>query len=331
MDPEKPNPHAFAALAPGQTPAWLRRLRPPVKSLAVGTATGRDAPAGPHVFRPEDGDTLHEPFSPGSQNPTALRRGVGTLAADQEAHAVTRLALTSALARCEHLEAEILAVQEGEREHLGRELHDGVCQILAGVSLRLQCYARQVSGGQGSTGEHADEARHIDLLLREAFTEVRELSHRLVPLEPIAGPGGFGTALHRLAERTAARLGVQCAVRGCRPSLALEAVVSAHLLRVIQEAAANAKRHGGAGRIVIRLSRRGERGRLEIQDDGTGIPERVSAHAGLGLRTMAYRAAMAGGRLRVRRGGIAGGPGPGTTVNCSFAWRSSPGRMPSAQ
>ena len=160
---------------------------------------------------------------------------------------------------------------------------------------------------------------------------MRELSHRLVPVEPIAGPGSFGTALHRLAERTAALLDVQCAVRGCRPGVALEAIVSAHLLRVVQEAAANAKRHGGAGRIVIRLSRRGERGRLEIQDDGRGIPERATAHAGLGLRTMAYRAAMVGGRLHVRRGGIAGGTGPGTTVNCSFAWRPSPGMMPSAQ
>ena len=84
------------------------------------------------------------------------------------------------------------------------------------------------------------------------------------------------------------------------PSLGARA--EAALYRVAQEALHNALRHSGAARISLRLSREGRRVILEVSDDGRGfVPEAPSA--GVGLASMAERAAAAGGKLAITSGG----------------------------
>ena len=75
----------------------------------------------------------------------------------------------------------------------------------------------------------------------------------------------------------------------------------------------NALKHGGPEHILVSLARDGDTGTLRMEDDGTGMPEVTTSHAGLGLRIMSYRATMVGGSLDVRRRSP-----QGTTICCRF-------------
>jgi signal transduction histidine kinase len=91
----------------------------------------------------------------------------------------------------------------------------------------------------------------------------------------------------------------------------LDRAVADHLYRIAQEALANAMRHGRAKSVRITLTSRGERIRLQVADDGTGLPPDAVAAPGLGLKIMRYRARMVGGEVRFDRNGRRG-----TRVTC---------------
>jgi signal transduction histidine kinase len=85
---------------------------------------------------------------------------------------------------------------------------------------------------------------------------------------------------------------------------------SGHLYRIAQEAVANAIKHGGATRILIRLRRHNQQVRLSVTDNGSGIAPGIHSD-GMGVHLMSYRARLAGGDLAISpaRGG-------GTQVTC---------------
>ncbi len=85
--------------------------------------------------------------------------------------------------------------------------------------------------------------------------------------------------------------------------------VARNLFRIVQEAVNNAVRHSGASKIQIRVA--GGKGwlNLSITDNGRGLPPAEERSAGMGLRSMQYRAGMLAGSLE-----LASTPGEGTTV-----------------
>jgi signal transduction histidine kinase len=89
--------------------------------------------------------------------------------------------------------------------------------------------------------------------------------------------------------------------------------VATNLYRIAQEAINNAIRHGGARALKLRLSADGQRGCLEVEDDGRGMPAPEAPSAGMGLRIMRYRADMCGGELH-----ITARPGGGVLIRCTF-------------
>ena len=88
--------------------------------------------------------------------------------------------------------------------------------------------------------------------------------------------------------------------------------ISIHLYRIAQEALSNAVRHGRPRRIKVDLSAEDGAIKLAICNDGRGFPKECHG-AGLGLRSMRYRASMLGGALEIRRGTKGG-----TVVTCSI-------------
>jgi signal transduction histidine kinase len=70
-----------------------------------------------------------------------------------------------------------------------------------------------------------------------------------------------------------------------------------HLYRIAQEAVANATRHGGASRVLIRIEQTEVNLVLAVLDDGSGFPAEPRKGGGMGLRTMRYRAQSIGARL----------------------------------
>jgi signal transduction histidine kinase len=209
--------------------------------------------------------------------------------------------------RQKQLEREILDITDREQERLGRELHDGLCQTLAGIAALSAALSRRL-GAELAVASAA--AAEITALLNEAIGEARDLARGFGPVGLRAT--GLAGALEGLALTVQHRFRVACTLEGEEPFPRLGHEVEAHLFRIAQEAVHNAVTHARTDRIEISLSANGE-GRLRVRDEGVGLPDAALRGDGSGLHTMAYRARLIGGSLEVGRRTPAG-----TTITCVF-------------
>ncbi len=195
------------------------------------------------------------------------------------------------------LEADVLEIGEGERLRLAAELHDGVCQELAGIAFKV---GAAIEGRKQITAALASELRGIAESITQAALHARQVAHAMSPV--ISGGDGLMLALQQLAATTARRYGVQCLYRCPTPVPLPQPTVALQLYRVAQEAIRNAIQHGEAKRITVRLSRTEDAVVcLEIVDSGTGLPASAATAAGMGIRTMRYRVGLIGGQFSIER------------------------------
>ncbi len=208
------------------------------------------------------------------------------------------------------LEREVLVIAERERQRIGRELHDDLCQQLTGIEFLSQTLARQLSE---QSPRNARSAREIARMLRQALTHTHELAHGLSPAE--LETDGLITALQELARRTGKLFQITCRFR-CRatPGLNHDPALGIHLYRITQEAVSNAIKHGKAQRVDIGLTRNKHRLVLAVRDNGCGLPAKAPRRKGMGLRVMQYRAGVISGTLVLQRNSTGG-----TTVVCSVS------------
>jgi PAS domain S-box-containing protein len=206
------------------------------------------------------------------------------------------------------LERGILAATDREKERLGRELHDGLCQNLAGIAAIATMLSRKLA--VRSRPESADAAE-ITRLINQTTKHARDLARGLTPVHLVGI--GLAAALQGLALNVQALFHRTCKFHCKRTSLRLAEEVEVHGFRIAQEAVNNALTHGQAKRIGICLAVLRETVRLAIRDDGVGIREKAHKPIGIGLETMAYRARLIGGTLRVQRQAPRG-----TLVTCVF-------------
>lgn len=205
------------------------------------------------------------------------------------------------------LQAEVLRIGELAQQRIGRDLHDDLCQQLAGIEFLAQTLAKRLLDANRPEAPAAEE---IARLIRSAVGYTRDLSHGMSPLSP--EPDGLHSALEELAVRTARHFNVQVDFRCPHPIQFNQPEVATHLYRVAQEAISNAIRHGKANHIEIGLAGAGERIHLAIRDNGRGLPKTLPKSRGMGLRIMQYRAGIIGASLIIQRE-----PTGGTTVACS--------------
>jgi PAS domain S-box-containing protein len=194
------------------------------------------------------------------------------------------------------LEREVLQAGELERRRISQDLHDGICQQLAGIELMSQALEQRL---ERESRPEAAQAATIAAGVRQAIAETRMLSRGLSPV-PVEKEG-LMAALKELAAATKTRFGVEC-VLSCDPPVPVEdRDVALHLFRIAQEAVGNAVRHARTRRILISLTRTPRRLALAVNDQGIGIDARAGGRGGMGLRIMEYRAGMIGGSLAVQR------------------------------
>ena len=207
------------------------------------------------------------------------------------------------------LEREILEIADLEKERLGRELHDGLCQSLAGIAALSLTLSRRLEGNSDSTQSAA--AAEITRLLNETIKEAHNLARGLGPVGLRAA--GLDGAVEALALNVQHLFGVSCTLDCDGPFPRLGCEHEAHLYRVAQEAVNNAVAHGRAERIEISLSSKDGKGLLSVRDDGGGMGEKARSPDGIGLHTMTYRARLIGGSLEVQQR-----TPKGTAVTCTF-------------
>jgi len=191
------------------------------------------------------------------------------------------------------LEVELTRAADLERQRLASELHDNLGQVLTAASLLVGAAGRHVP--PGAVALKTDIARAGELL-RDSLDLCRTLAHDTAPFLA----GGFGASLENLAARTTAG-GVTCAASVAPTARTLGGEQALELYRIAQEAVTNCLKHGRCARITIDVAVRGHILELTVRDDGIGFGTGDSdVRAGLGQRTMRYRAARAGGTILFR-------------------------------
>ncbi len=206
------------------------------------------------------------------------------------------------------LEQEIIEISGYEQRRIGQDLHDGLCQQLAGIELLSQVLEQKLA-----TKSAADAARAAEIgqHVREAIKNTRRLARGLSPVDLEAN--GLMFALQELAVSVETMFKLECRFH-CEQSIPVRNnAVATHVYRIAQEAINNAIKHGKARSVLIALKRAQGRIHLTVSDDGIGFPAAAKPGKGMGLRIMKYRASMIAGDLEIRRG-----TGRGTTVACAF-------------
>ena len=206
------------------------------------------------------------------------------------------------------LEKEILEAGERERQNIGQDLHDDLCQQLTGIACLARVLRQRLAA---RSAEEAGEAAKILDLVQQATASCRNLSKGLQPVALEAD--GLVSSLQDLCAGIEEVFQVPCHFRGDAATLSwADAAVPTHLYRIAQEAITNAVKHARAKSISVDLIRAGNRLILAVEDDGVGIPEVLSGD-GIGLHTMDHRARIIGGTLSIERGADGG-----TIVTCSL-------------
>lgn len=187
------------------------------------------------------------------------------------------------------------------REQLAADLHDGILQSLYGIGLRLEA-ARAAMDDRAVLEDHLGRAVGQ---VRDSMSEVR----RFIQDERSSGGMQWEDTLTGLVRGLEVEGGPTLAIH--LPRAVAGTVPNAlrnDIVLIAREAVSNAMRHSGAARVTVRLSATDTRIRLEIEDDGRGLPARETTD-GFGLLNMTRRASQIGAVLTLHTG-----PGTGTLV-----------------
>ena len=222
----------------------------------------------------------------------------------------------------EHLRAlsvRIEGAREEERTGIAREIHDELGQALTALKFDLAWIARRVAGPVTDAQVSAalgERLRAMMTMTDEVIQRVRRISSDLRP--GVLDDLGLFAAIEWQAQQFEKRTGVTCLVRSNIGDRRLERGLSTALFRVFQEAITNTARHANASRIDGLLETQGERLRLEVRDDGVGLPAGVvSSPTSLGLLGMKERLRRFGGTVTVASD--PNGRGTCVTVEVPFA------------
>ncbi|MER7765366.1 ATP-binding protein [Kitasatospora sp. NPDC096140] len=293
---------------PARLPAALcatvaEELRLPGVTLAVTTRAGRRtlATAGRLDGRSQDFALVHNGLPIGELT-VGLRDGEERLEAsdidilrslaDQASPAVASLRLQEDLQASRE---QIVAAREEERRWLRRDIHDGLGPALAGLRLRVDNAATSAADGL------ADTLRGVSDGLGLTIKEVRRITDRLGPA-PL-GEFGLTRAVRQLADTFGGAGLTVTAEVSPDPLPELPAAVEVAAYRITAEALNNVLRHARARTARITLRADEEALTLTVQDDGVGYRADGGSPAdgsGVGLRSMADRAAEIGGHCTVR-------------------------------
>ena len=193
------------------------------------------------------------------------------------------------------LARKLIEVQESVLHSVARELHDEFGQILTAIGAMLTRTERKALPADSPLREQLHEVRDA---AQSALERVRTLSQALHPavLDDYGLEKTIEWHLKNFERQTG--IEVQYEREGELPVIKGDAAI--HIYRILQEAVNNVARHSQAPKVQVRMVRDGGELRLEVEDQGVGLPA-ANRQAGLGLIAMRERAELLGGRLALLR------------------------------
>jgi PAS domain S-box-containing protein len=219
------------------------------------------------------------------------------------------------------LTSRILTLQDDERRRIARGLHDSLGQYLVALKMNLDAMAMR-------NGEQAAVAAECAEIVEKCLGETRTISHLLHP--PLLDESGFSSAARWYVDGFAQRSGIKVDLSLPPEVFRLRSEIEIALFRALQEGLTNVHRHSGSSAVGIRLQLNEKEVRLEIEDDGRGMPHSVlkrllagAAEAGVGISGMRERVRELGGSLGIDSDST------GTLLTVSIPIQEPAGKIPS--
>jgi len=263
--------------------------------VAAGSGTvGADAAEMPVCY---EGETL-------AVLRVSPRRGESALTANDRrivhrlaAHVAPALHAARLVGDLRDAHAATVRAREEERRRLRRDLHDDLSPTLSGLGLSAAAISRRARVGD----DVSEAAESLVSDVTSAVAQVRELAYDLRP--PMLDDLGLVVAIrNRIHGAQADDLDVR--VSGDSLPAELPAAVDIAVLRIVQEAVENTRRHAGAQRCDVRLASDGDVLTVSIDDDGQGFP--IGRGSGLGLESIRERSRELGGTSEFSRSSLGG-------------------------
>lgn len=216
-------------------------------------------------------------------------------------------ALRESADRLQHLSRRLLEVQEEERRHIARELHDEVGQLLTRLKFAVEAAASTLPGAADSPLAEASA------LIADTLARVRKLSLDLRPahLDYL----GLLPALRWLGEQFSTSTGVRVNFQHAGLDRRFPAPLELAAYRVVQEGLTNVARHARVEQVAVRVWVDADTLNVQVEDAGAGfdVQKVLSAAQSSGLPGMRERLALLGGQLRIESA-----PGEGTSLLAEF-------------
>ena len=197
-----------------------------------------------------------------------------------------------------------------ERDRLGRELHDGLGQVLGYIGMKTATIGGLLRQGQLADAEKA--LADMDGVARSAYADVCEAILGL--RSTVTAAVGLEPVLREYLHRFQREWGIVSELVIADAMIpALTPAQEIQLLRIIQEALTNVRKHAHAKHAWIRFEPAGDQVAVTIEDDGHGFDPQQTQREHFGLQTMCERAENVGGHTEV-----VSAPGQGTRIRVSL-------------
>jgi two-component system sensor histidine kinase DegS len=195
------------------------------------------------------------------------------------------------------VQMRIVEAQESERSRIAQEVHDGPAQVLSNAIFQVEYVDRVLDS---DTAAARSELRLLRDLLRRELGFVRTFISQLRPpvLDELGLDGAIGDSIGGLRAQTGLKIGADLTA----PTDRLTGTQQTVVLRVLQEALQNVRKHGAASAVTVASAIDGDEWVLTVRDDGRGFDVGAVAARGrrnFGLQFMRERAELIGARFEV--------------------------------
>ena len=192
------------------------------------------------------------------------------------------------------VEAEVLKISELERQRFSNDLHDDICQRLAGISMLCRSYSNQ--------DKPVEKSQMLELaqLIGETLQTTRQYAHNSYPVE--LESLGMNHSLSNLCNSFAAQSGINCEYEwGMPKGVHFDKLQKLNIFRIIQEALHNIMKHSQAKNVRVSVMPESRKTVIQVIDDGVGFVKNDGENGkGLGLNSMQYRANQIGASFVIK-------------------------------
>ncbi len=197
------------------------------------------------------------------------------------------------------LEKVILDISEIEKRRIGQDLHDDLCQILSGISMRASTLGDRL---KKTNDNNADFAYDISSMMNDSVDKTKKIVRGLYPSNlKNSFVTEFNELINTLNNSYSAKIEFECDKK-----IEISEETALHIYRIAQEALNNSIKHSGADLINVTLNVINDKIVLRVIDNGSGFTEYKTKNKGFGLEIMQYRTDIINGSLTIRKNGESG-------------------------